>query len=113
MNSGKRRRRISIQQRNPATPPDSFGQPADDWVEVTPAWAWIKGVSGVKGLEVSSNGISVSTGRYSMRIRYREDLTSAMRVVLNGEIYNIQGVLPDRDGRQYVDLVCEIGANQG
>ena len=47
-------------------------------------------------------------------IRYREGVTAAMRIVHNGRIYNIHGVLPDPDsGRSYLTLPCSEGVNDG
>lgn len=48
-----------------------------------------------------------------MRIRWRTDVTAAMRVLYDGGIFNIEAVLPDYAGRRYVDLACSVGANHG
>jgi SPP1 family predicted phage head-tail adaptor len=44
--------------------------------------------------------------RASIRIRYRTDITAAMRVTDGSTVYQVKAVLPD-SGRQYLDLVCE------
>ena len=43
-----------------------------------------------------------------MRIRYREDITSKMRVTNNGITYEIKAVMPDEAKREFVDSACEV-----
>ena len=45
--------------------------------------------------------------RASIRIRRRDDITAAMRVVHGAKVYDIKAVLPDEHGRGFLDLVCE------
>lgn len=52
----------------------------------------------------------------SMRItiRYRDGVKASMRILHNGRIFNIQGVLADLDsGRSYLTLPCSEGVNDG
>ena len=47
-------------------------------------------------------------------IRYRTGITAEMRVIHNGTVYNIAGVLADKDsGREYLTLPVSTGVNQG
>lgn len=82
---------------------DSVGQPNTGWDEVASVWADVRTQG---GLESIRSGAEVSTIRASIRIRYRTDITAAMRVTDGSMVYEVKAVLPDA-GRQYLDLVCE------
>lgn len=84
---------------------DDVGQPNTGWDELAQVWADVRHQS---GLESIRSGAEVSTVRASIRIRWRTDITSAMRVVdpTSGLTYEIKSVLLDQ-ARRHVDLVCE------
>lgn len=113
-NAGEYNRAISIEKRSGAV--DSSNQLLDDW-EVVHAllWAKIKTESGMATIRRSAEnqGIMVAPTRMSVRIRYRTDINEGMRVVRKGVPYDILRVQPDEAGREYVDLVCEAGGNDG
>lgn len=47
-------------------------------------------------------------------IRYREGLNAAMRILHNGRIYNIHGILSDPvSGLDYLTLPCSEGVSDG
>lgn len=49
-----------------------------------------------------------------IRIRWRPGVDASMRILHDGRIYNIEGVLPDPDsGRAYLTLPCSEGVNDG
>lgn len=66
--------------------------------------------SGVQGF-VSSQDLSKVTARF--RIDYREDVTADMRVVCKGKLYNIHCVLDLTGQSEFLELMCETGANDG
>lgn len=103
MQAGRLNRRCVIQQ--PGTAEDELGQPIPGWVDVATVWADIRMKS---GLEAIKAGAPVSTVQASIRIRYRAGVTAGMRVVHNLVAYNIQAVMPDAAGREFVDLACEV-----
>ena len=114
MQAGNLNRRITIQQKVSGV--DSWGQPVDDWKDLAKVWAWFKAPTGRGTLsaEFQAESGEVSRAQYSIRIRYREDVTAKMRVVdTQGRIYDIRQVIPDVAGREYVDLVVGTGANNG
>jgi len=108
MNIGKLNRRVSLQKLGPAQ--DSAGQPTQQWTEFAKPWADIRFVS---GKEFATAGSEASSATASIRLRYREDVTPAMRVVYRSSIFNIVAILPDESGHEYVDLACTTGANNG
>ena len=44
----------------------------------------------------------------SARIRRRSDITAEMRLLLGAAVYDIKAVVPVEDGRQFIELVCEV-----
>lgn len=100
--------RIEIQQRSGTR--DNFGQVIDDWSTLFTVWANIRHLS---GMETVRSGMEVSSVKASIRIRYLNGIAASMRVKHGSDIYSIEAAMPDRVGREYVDLVCSIGANDG
>lgn len=111
--AGNLNRRITIQRRGPEQ--DEAGQPIDGWVEVAKPWAWIKGQTGMGvGRQMAGEGtVATSLNVYSFRIRYRPAITDAMRVLYDGQAFDIKHVRHDLAGREWTDLVCELGGNGG
>lgn len=111
--AGKLNRRIVIQQRGPEQ--DAGGQPIDGWAEVAKPWAWIKGQTGMGvGRQMAGGGtVATSLDVYSFRIRYRPAITNAMRVLYDGQAFDIKHVRHDLAGREWTDLVCGMGGNDG
>ena len=103
MQAGRLNRRCVIQQ--PGTAEDELGQPIPGWVDVATVWADIRHKS---GLEAIKAGAPVSPVQASIRIRYRAGVTAGMRVVHNLVAYNIQAVMADVSGREFLDLACEV-----
>lgn len=73
-------------------------------------WAEKFDRSGVQGF-VADQDLSRVTARF--RIDYREDVTADMRVVCKGRFYNIHYALDITGTNEYLELMCEIGANDG
>lgn len=94
---------VTIQQ--PGTTSDAAGQPVESWSTVCTAWADVRHLS---GMEAALAGSEASAVKASIRIRWRDGITPAMRVMVGSTIYQIRAVLPDLRRRMYVDLVCEV-----
>jgi SPP1 family predicted phage head-tail adaptor len=104
---GRLSSRIRIEQRG--TTQDDWGQPQEVWSEVATVWADFRHLS---GMESARGGAEISEARASVRIRWRNGVTPAMRVLetYSGKVYDIKAVLPDMQRREFVDLVCEAAA---
>lgn len=76
------------------------------WVELAKVWANIRHLSGSETIRAGAEGSSV---RVSIRMRWRTGINAGMRVVHDGQIYDIEAPLPDA-GRQYLDLVCKLAS---
>jgi SPP1 family predicted phage head-tail adaptor len=105
MNPGQLNRRCQLQDKSSGV--DSIGQPLNTWTNVATFWGNIKSAS---GYETAKSDKVTEVRRVSIRTRYilGRMATAGMRVVSNGINYNIEAVLPDEMGREYVDLVCEV-----
>ena len=105
---GSLNRPVVIQARDQSAV-DSFGQPVDNWTTFASVRAAILFVSGVRvGIESVRGGALASNPPQTIRIRFRTDITAAMRVVDGSTIYNIQSVLPNMATKKVTDLVCEV-----
>lgn len=112
-------RRIVVEART--TTVDAANQQLDTWVEFKPPmWAEPRGLSGLGAIREQNGGMPISITRYSFRVRYNAaaGITNAHRVVelidgQRGPVYAVTGVLKDLQGREWADIVCELGGNDG
>lgn len=84
---------------------DVLGQPSGAWsVTVCEAWADILHPS---GRETIAGGGESAIVKASIRMHYRDDVLEGMRVYKGSVAYDIQAVLPDDRGRQFMMLACQ------
>ncbi|CAB3889793.1 phage head closure protein [Achromobacter piechaudii] len=102
LRAGKLNTRISIRRQEQVK--TGGGQLVGQWVEHAAIWADVRFPSGSATIKA---GTDVSLVRASIRIRFREDIRTDMRIVTSGMMFDVQAVLPDLSGREYVDLVCQ------
>lgn len=103
MQAGRLRNRVTLQRQTSGQ--DEIGQPITTWSDVDSIWADIRHVSGI---ETVKSGAIASIVKVSVRIRYRSDVDSGMRILGGATAYNISAILPDTSKKQYLDLVCEV-----
>ena len=103
MRPGLLNSRVVVQQQS--TTQDALGQPLNTWSTFATVWANVRHTSGVESIKADALTPVV---RASIRVRYRGDLTAAMRVVHGSTTYNVVAVMPDIGGKEYVDLACEV-----
>jgi SPP1 family predicted phage head-tail adaptor len=104
MKIGTLNRRVTIQQSDGTQ--DSIGQPSG-WSTLATVWANVLFLNGAETLRADA---PTSVAKASIRIRRRTDVTASMRLVLGATVFQIKAVLPDEQGKQYVDLACEVVA---
>lgn len=106
--AGRLRHRVTIQQQVHGM--DANGARTVTWQDVASVWAAVEPLSAkefIQSASVQSNVVARVT------IRYRVLLPS-MRIVHNGQAYNIHGVLPDKaSGMEYLTLPVSTGVNDG
>jgi SPP1 family predicted phage head-tail adaptor len=104
MDLRKRNRQVTI--KAPPTAQDALGQPTGDWsIFAAGIWANVKFLSGT---ETIKGGAESSTAKASINIRYRTDITTAMRVELGSTVFQIKAVLPDEESKDGLNLACEV-----
>lgn len=107
MKSGLLRHLVKLQ--SLSTGQDAIGQPVQTWSDVATIWADIRFLN---GLETVRADAPVSAARCSIRIRARA-VNAGQRIVEGSTVFDIKAVLPDPTGKEYIDLACETGANNG
>lgn len=108
MRIGPLNRQVALQRKQETQ--DETGGVTVDWIPIATVWSSIKHPS---GLETVRSEVPVSVVKASIRIRFREDIDATCRALYRGKVYDIKAVLPDTVGREYVDLSCEEGQNDG
>lgn len=92
MSIGRMDRQITIQQKT--TVQDATGQPIETWTDLaTDVWAEFLPVSGHEFFAARQvNAVAVA----SWRIHYRGDVARQMRLLFDGDTYNIVDAAEDR-----------------
>lgn len=107
--AGDLRERVTIQQRAEAL--DAIGENTGGWVDLATVWASAEPLS---GNEYFAAGQQQQTVDVRFRIRYRADVTGAMRVVWRGEPHDIVGPPINVEGRrEYLELMTVQGTRDG
>lgn len=107
MNIGKMKRRICIEQFT--TDKDTFGQPIKTWAELKSVWADIRPLGTTERFEAAQVNRQVEL---RMRIHYRTDITEQMRILYEGDYYDIQGI-KEIGYRQALELLCGLWKPEG
>jgi SPP1 family predicted phage head-tail adaptor len=108
LRSGDLRRRITLQRRT--TGQDSVGQAATTWQNVATVWASIDPATGREGVIGQALQAEVT---HTITIRYRPNVTAAMRAVYQGATYNIECVIDVEQRHVAMTLLCTVGLNEG
>lgn len=83
---------------------------SESWETYAEVWADIAPSSGREFIAAQAVASKV-TGR--MTIRYRDDITSEMRIVYRGKTYNIEAALPDMEsGIEWLTLLVSEGVER-
>lgn len=81
MNIGTLNTRARIEQKSVTTDPD-YGTEVVTWVLLAVVWCSVQDELPSRS-EAVKNGLAVSTQRTRVRMRYRSDIDSSMRLVIN------------------------------
>lgn len=109
LKAGKLRHRVALEQFVEVV--DSYGQRDRHWEHVADLWAAIEPLSAKEFIAAQQLQSQVTT---RITIRYRSVVTAGMRIVHRDTVYNIVGVLSDKDsGIEYLTLPCSSGVNAG
>lgn len=109
LDPGKLRHRIVIEAKTVTQ--DTFGDLTETWATFATVWAAIEPLS-VRDFIASSQVQAGVSARIT--IRALSGLLPSMRISYRSKVYNIAGILPDKDsGLEYVTLAVSEGVNNG
>ena len=110
MRNGKLRHKMTLQQ--PVTTQDTTtGEMVTVWTDVAKVWASLEPLSANAFVAAGAEQSEVTA---RVTIRYRDDVTSKMRLVYRGMYYDIKGVLADpKSGLEYLTLPVGEGVRYG
>jgi SPP1 family predicted phage head-tail adaptor len=105
INVGRFNQRITVQK--PSTSVDALGQRVETWTELATVWAQAQPL---RGREYFSAGEVNSDAAVRFRLRYRSDVTGAMRVLWRDVPHAIVAEPIDVEGgRHTLELMCSAG----
>jgi len=102
MNPGKLRHRVAILQKQTTIDPD--GYPIETWEPLYSAWAKVEPISGREYYQAAAVQAQHQV-RFTMR--YRKDITPAMRLRWDGEDYEIKAVIDLEGRRRWLQIMVE------
>lgn len=108
MESGLLNRRITFQRKSATR--DEFGGLSDNWSDVVTVWARVVPLRGQE-LFVAQQTIAENT--HNFYIRYRTDVTSAMRIVYQGLPFDILSLTDVEDRRRELQILTKQGLSHG
>ena len=103
---GKMRSRITVQSFTGKT--DSFGDPRQDddsqWEDVATLWAAIDPISGKEFYAAQQSQSVVS---HKVRCRYRDGLTTAMRIKYGSRLFKILSIIDWEERHESLLIMCQ------
>jgi SPP1 family predicted phage head-tail adaptor len=97
-------RRVTLQAMSSAQ--DATGEEVNGWADVVTVWASVIDISGREFVAAMAEQSSTQT---KVAIRYRDGITTSMRLIYSGRIYDIEAVLGE--DRRTLTLMCAKGGN--
>lgn len=107
MNAGALNRRIRIEEAS--TSQDGHGQPVKTWGVLDHVWAEIRPLTVNERFQAQQISPEATT---KMRIHYRDDVTVKMRVLYDGDYYDIEGT-KEIGYREGLELICSLWKPEG
>lgn len=109
--AGRLRHRVTFESRTEEQDPETGGLEPIWTAEFEDVPAAIEPIS---ASEFIAAGALQSRIVARITVRYRPGLDATQRIVHGSRIYNIEGVLPDKDsGLEYVTIPCSQGVDEG
>ena len=106
MRSGELRHRITIEQ--PTETRDSYGSVKITWSTLATVWA---AIWPVRAKEFVSLGQTQSEVTHRIRMRYRNDVTTKLRIEFNSRYFAINQVINPDERNIMLELVCTEEVN--
>jgi SPP1 family predicted phage head-tail adaptor len=108
MNIGPLDQRITIQARTAGV--DALGQAATTWDNVVTVWA---AADPIRGREYFAAATQQSETAVRFTVRYRSDVTPAMRVMWRNQAHDISAVIDPHGRKESLELMCLAGVADG
>lgn len=104
MRAGELRCRLVIE--NPQRVSDGAGGADVSWVEVATVWANVQPVSAGETRSVGQRAEKIT---HRITLRYRSDVTAAMRLIGMGRVFEIEAVVNEAERDQWLICSCVEG----
>jgi SPP1 family predicted phage head-tail adaptor len=104
---GSLRERVTLQ--SETRNPDAAGGAVVSWSALAHAptvWARVEPLLGREALQAMQLKAPVS---YRVTMRWRDDITAAMRLVWGARVLNIRSIINPDERRRYIEILCEEG----
>jgi SPP1 family predicted phage head-tail adaptor len=108
MRAGELRQRLILQQNQPNT--GSYGERLPDWVSLSTIWGAVNPVSARQFIEQQRDQAEIT---HKVKIRFRSDIKSGMRLLFGTRILHIEGVLNTDEANRELLLMCREVINGG
>lgn len=107
--AGQLNQRVQLQQRSAAV--DGLGESTGAWADLGgPVWAKVEPLSGRDYLAAGALQQPVDT---RIVIRWRAGVTLSLRLVWQGQPYEIISALPVDGGREWIEIMAVSGVRNG
>lgn len=103
-------REIVIQSRTSTK--DASGRPTTGWADFATVWASVQDMLPSRGERIAE-GVNVASRPCRIRMRYRDDITSDMRVTLDGRTLRIVSMPAELGRREGIEIVAEEVTTEG
>lgn len=108
MRAGKLRHRIIIQQKAPAL--DEYGGTVYEWSDYATVWAKKRPL---RGRELMAAQAAQSETTVMFYTRYLSGINSTMRIVHDGEYYDIASVIDVDERHRELEISAKTGMSEG
>lgn len=98
-------KRARIEQRT-VSKDATHGAAVETWTLLAVVWANVQDVLPSRS-EAVKNGLTIGTKQKRFRCRYRDDIASSMRIVIDGVAHQIVGGPAELGQRQYSECMVE------
>jgi SPP1 family predicted phage head-tail adaptor len=103
--AGDLNRRVSFEERL-GSKRDTAGQVADQWRHVVTCWAHIEQLSGNELVIAQAINTEIT---HKVTVRYRTNLTTAMRCVYGSRQFNVLSILDPETAHVALHVMCSEG----
>ena len=103
MEAGKLRHRVTLKKLT-VTQDSTTGEMTESWTTFAAVWASVEPLSVKEFIAAAATQSQVSA---RITVRYQSGVLPSMRIDHGGKLYNILGVLSDKEsGQEYLTLPC-------